>query len=235
MRRVAIIAGLLMACVAVTAAGIAVEADPQAAMPTPHMPPTPSGLGQLVDGEGLYQLYCITCHGDELRGLTPEWIAQWPATHQNCWVSKCHGPNHPPDGYQLPREVPALAGPGALAKFRSATDLHAFLQARMPYQEPGLLAGDEYWAITAFMLRENGIEVPEWLDAENAGTILLPAGEVDASATPVVQPAPTVAEPVAPPARPMDPTLSIVAVLLGVVVGVVLFLRRRPRPPSGRE
>ncbi|HSR47715.1 MAG TPA: c-type cytochrome, partial [Anaerolineales bacterium] len=224
---------VMLASASLIGAGWSEQASRPAPMPTPHMPPTPSGKGQLVDGEGLYQLYCITCHGDRLLGLTPEWIAQWPATHQNCWVSKCHGPNHPPDGYQLPKNVPALAGPGALAKFQTAADLHAFMQARMPYQEPGRLTSEEYWAIETYVLRENGIVVPEVLDETTASEVVLHPETVS---TPVIVDTGTPSAPVSGPqaSGEMDPRIAAIAVALGAVVGVILFLRRRrPTPPEG--
>lgn len=143
-------------------AGIA----PQVGEPTP--------APQEVTGEGLYRLYCISCHGDRMRGLTAEWIAQWPATHQNCWLAKCHGLNHPPGGFVLPRQIPALAGPGALAGFDTAAALHAFVRLTMPYQEPGRLSDSEYWAIVGYVVAQNGIEVPEeGLGVENGGHVAL--------------------------------------------------------------
>lgn len=232
-RRIAILLGGTLLGVSLVVGAFPVGAGPRAAMPTPHMPPTPSGEGQLVDGEGLYQLYCITCHGDELLGLTPEWIAQWPVTHQNCWESKCHIDNHPPDGFVLPRAIPPLAGPGALTRFRTAGDMHAFIQAWMPYQEPGLLTSDEYWAIEAYILKQNGLSAPDPLDDSTASAVLLPG--YASSPPPVASPSPPAVglKPGSSSSPTMDPILAVAAVGVGTVVGVLLFLRRRRLPPGG--
>lgn len=205
-------------------------------------PPPPTATP--VSPQRLYGLWCISCHGDTMRGLTPEWIAKWPATHQNCWVAKCHGSNPPPDGFSIPRTAPAIAGPGALLKFRTAADLFAYVRAVMPFQEPGVLEDEQYYAILGYILDRHGVEVPpEGLSAVNAGQIILNEGAVD-SALSTERPSSPIETPAAD-ATPggasgsetgregMDPTLSAVAVLLGVVVGVGLFLRRRPRRPSG--
>lgn len=110
------------------------------------------------DGAGLYQQWCSTCHGDRGQGLTEEWRATWPEGKQNCWQSKCHASNHPPDGFTFPKTVPALIGKDTLTKFNSARDLYTYTQARMPYWAPNLLPDQEYLAITAFLVEANYAE-----------------------------------------------------------------------------
>lgn len=188
-----------------------------------------SAAEQIERGFALYRLYCVSCHGDELLGLTPSYIAQWPPEDQNCWQSKCHIENHPPDGFVLPRDIPALAGVSALTKFRTAADLFAFVRARMPYQNPQWLSDEEYWAVVAYVLDHNGVPLQAVLGPENASQFVLRAAEPQTEATP----APT-ATPSPPAAAGGNPTASLVAVALGVVVAIVLFLRRRGDPrPSG--
>jgi mono/diheme cytochrome c family protein len=248
MRRIAIAAALMVASTALIGAGWQNGSALPLPMGTPHMPPPPSGQGQLVDGAALYRLYCVTCHGDLLRGLTPEWIAQWPAQDQNCWKSKCHGPQHPQGGFVLPRTVPPLSGPDFLASFHTAVDLHAFMRARMPYQEPGWLDDSEYWAIVAYILDHDGLDVPEVLDAGNGAQLLLSpgsgsqptaTGSPTAATTPVAgvgtrtvipSAATTAASGQGSPA--MTPTVAAIAVGLGAVVGVILFVRRRRTGPG---
>lgn len=236
MKRLALAGGLLGIGVLLLGAGGVGAAVPAPALEVTPMPSPVSADAQLEDGESLYNLYCITCHGDRLYGLDPAWIAQWPADRQNCWQSKCHMENYPPDGFALPREVPALAGPGSLTKFGTAADLHAFINVRMPFQEPGRLTEDEYWAMVAYILRHNDIGLGGGiLTAANAGSVLLQQSEPAVAvatpfpaATPTQTPAPTSSQVLG---RVIDSPIGLIAVILGAAVGVLLFLRRRPRAP----
>jgi mono/diheme cytochrome c family protein len=120
--------------------------------------PLVAGTGRLAsteDGAKLYQQWCSTCHGDEGQGLTAEWRAEWPEGKQNCWQSKCHAANHPPDGFSFPEQVPALIGPEALTKFKTAKDIYVYSRATMPYWSPNLLDDEEYLAITTFLVEAN--------------------------------------------------------------------------------
>ena len=74
--------------------------------------------------------------------------------------------------------APALAGSGALLKFRTAADLQAFIRAAMPYQDPGVLQDEEYWAITAYVLDYRGIDLPPGgLSAETAQDLVIIEGQ----------------------------------------------------------
>lgn len=115
----------------------------------------PSNLPRSTQGAKLFKQWCSTCHGDKGQGLTPEWRAEWPQGKQNCWQSKCHAANHPPDGFSFPKKVPALIGLGTLTKFSTAQDLYAYNKAAMPYWAPNLLDDHEYLAITAFLIESN--------------------------------------------------------------------------------
>ena len=123
-------------------------------------------------GAEVYRLVCRDCHGDRGQGLTPEWRATWAPQDQNCWQSKCHAANHPPEGFVMPI-APAIAGPGALARFASAQDLHDFIQAEMPWYRPGSLTEKDGWAVTAHVLSMNGIDPGTTLDTRTAGEIRL--------------------------------------------------------------
>jgi hypothetical protein len=112
-------------------------------------------------GAEIYRLVCQDCHGDRGQGLTDEFRATWAPKDQNCWQSKCHASNHPPDGFDLPRYVPAVIGPAALPTLNSPDDLHAFIQRYMPWHNPGALTDEEYWQLTAFLLRENSLAIEE--------------------------------------------------------------------------
>lgn len=120
------------------------------------LPSMPADATQADIGAEIYALVCRDCHGDVGQGLTDEWRATWDPQDQNCWQSKCHAGNHPVEGFDLPRYVPAIIGPDTATSNWSEETLHAFLQARMPWHNPGSLTSDEYWQLTAFLMRENG-------------------------------------------------------------------------------
>jgi mono/diheme cytochrome c family protein len=140
----------------------------------------PSTLSRLpsTDGAKLFKQWCSTCHGDKGQGLTPQWRAEWPEGKQNCWQSKCHAGNHPPDGFSFPKKVPALIGPDALTRFSTAQELYAYSRAAMPYWSPNLLKDQEYWTITTFLVEANyaarGLPFPITLSDNLAGVSLYP-------------------------------------------------------------
>ncbi len=129
---------------------------------------------QAVRGAEVYAMRCITCHGDRGQGLTLEWRLTWDEEHQNCAKPKCHGRDNP-EGFYLPNMyAPAIVGPGTLSKFTTARDLFAFIHTAMPFQEPGILPQEDYWALTAYLLRQNGITLPgAEVGEDNASAILL--------------------------------------------------------------
>lgn len=134
----------------------------------------PENASQVDAGAEIYRLVCSTCHGDRGQGLTPDWLATWNPKDRNCWQSKCHASNHPPDGFVLPSTVPAITGPDFTGHFQNALELQAFIQARMPYHAPGSLQPDEYWQVTAYVLLLNGFELgDQLLDPITAAAILI--------------------------------------------------------------
>ncbi len=129
---------------------------------------------QATRGAELYAMRCITCHGDRGQGLTREWRLTWDDEHQNCAKPKCHGRDNP-EGFYLPNMyAPAIVGPDTLDEFETAQDLFDFISTRMPFQEPGILMPEDYWALTAYLLRQNGITLPgAEVGQDNARAILL--------------------------------------------------------------
>lgn len=135
------------------------------------------GMDQVAVGASIYDNWCITCHGDKGQGLTAAWRAEWDPKHQNCWQSKCHSANHPPGGFEIPRYVPAIIGPHALSTFRSATQIQMFLKNEMPMQEPGVLDDQAYWALTAYLLKQSGLELPSTpLGPDNGAAVVIHPG-----------------------------------------------------------
>ncbi len=119
----------------------------------PVMPDNPL----LADkGAEMYWAVCMACHGNKGQGLTEEWRRVGFGEDMNCWQSKCHAPNHPPEGFDLPRVIPPVIGPGTLKRFTIADELHRYLVATMPWWKPGSLTSEDAWGLTAFLLRENG-------------------------------------------------------------------------------
>jgi hypothetical protein len=93
--------------------------------------------------------------------LTDEFREIWVEDHQNCWARGCHTGRSELAAFYIPRSIPAVIGtPPALGPFQTAKDLFAFLRATQPPQRPGALADSEYWALTSFLLHENGRPLP---------------------------------------------------------------------------
>ncbi len=132
----------------------------------------PANATQAQYGAEVYRLVCQDCHGDKGQGLTPQWRATWAPQDQNCWQSKCHAADHPPEGFILPI-APAIVGQAALAHFNTARDLYNFIQAEMPWYRPGSLVAKDAWAVTAHVLVMNRIDPGQALDAQTASQILI--------------------------------------------------------------
>lgn len=139
----------------------------------------------------MYWLNCQPCHGDRGQGLTDEWRAQYPPEDQNCWQAGCHGERPYPDGFTLPRAVPALIGANTLTRFATAAELQAFISRAMPFNKPGSLPQEETWAITAFLLRAHGLPDSRLPVTEEAAarSILLDQGTVAPAAPALSLPA----------------------------------------------
>jgi cytochrome c len=153
---------------------------PQAVMPNyaeherlapPPMsdPPTQVELGHYV-----YYLSCMACHGDWGQGLTEEWRNVLNPFDRNCWQSKCHAANHPPEGFKLPRHAPPVIGENTLVDYQTADDLHTYLSAEMPWPFPGLLEEEQNWQLAAFLADANGVAASkEPLGPDNAAHLFL--------------------------------------------------------------
>jgi mono/diheme cytochrome c family protein len=59
--------------------------------------------------------------------------------------------------------TPAVMGKSALARFRTATDLHDYISKTMPLpkRRAGTLPPSDYWAVTGFVVEANGVALPE--------------------------------------------------------------------------
>ena len=143
----------------------------------------PEDASQLEYGTEVYRLVCKACHGDKGQGLTDDWRAQWAPEDQNCWQSKCHALNHPPDGFYMP-QVPTVLGQ-PIRNFGNALNLYSFIHNYMPWHNRGSMTEKDSWSATAYILKINGINpVPE-LNAETAANIDLSVIDPNLGPTPV--------------------------------------------------
>ena len=159
-----LLGGLTLAFILMLVGGTAPEAAttgaPVVITPSPDrlaIPVMPDSPTQVDTGRNVYYYHCMPCHGDRGQGLTDEWRQVWVEDHQNCWARGCHAGREGDEGFSLPHTVPAVSGSSqAMAGFSTADDLFSFLAHTHPPQRPGALAEDEYWALAAFLLHENG-------------------------------------------------------------------------------
>ena len=107
---------------------------------------------QAQRGQKLYEERCAVCHGARGEGgMVPQRFGQLA------------GPR-----------VPPVAGPTALAGMQTAGELFGYVQQRMPLDDPGGLTDEQYLAVTAWLLGENGVEPSgEPLTPERAGQLPL--------------------------------------------------------------
>ena len=129
--------------------------------PTPDFsrldePPLPSNPTQLELGRHLYWLNCAACHGDRGQGLTDEWRSLY-VEDANCWARGCHAGHNGDKGFPIPHNVPAIiSSSGNLPPFATAEQLFEFLRTTHPPQNPGFMPYSDYWALTTYLLNENG-------------------------------------------------------------------------------
>ncbi len=128
-------------------------------LPLLYLPDDPT---QYELGDFNYYQICVACHGNWGQGLTDDWREKGFLEDMNCWTSKCHGSNHPPQGFTFPREVPPLLGENALTGYNSARQLEIVIRTTMPWWDPGQLSDEVSMAITAYLMRNRG-EIPEGL------------------------------------------------------------------------
>lgn len=186
-------------------------------------PPLPEHPSQLDCGAFQFAQYCMACHGDRGQGLTEEWRQAWGDDEKNCWQSKCHASNHPPEGFELPQYAPQIMGGTALSRFTTAEDLYDFISVKMPWHAPGMLDDKTYWQLAAFLAKSNGAEWNGYLDHNNAP-------EVRLRPLPQAQPIASITEDAPAETPVVSPTLFIVwlgAIVVFAIAGGVWVMRRQ--------
>jgi S-disulfanyl-L-cysteine oxidoreductase SoxD len=112
-----------------------------------------AGSDQAAEGGKLYGKHCAKCHGDAGQGTKKA-----PPV-----VGKAALPLDPPAGAKVRKDP-----------FHTAQDVAAFVAAKMPANKPGSLTTDEYYAILAFDLKANGVDVAnKKIDPTTAAAIKL--------------------------------------------------------------
>lgn len=165
--------GLLCLCAVLTACAVP-AAGAELLQPTPTIdrlaaPPMPEHPTQADLGAHVYYQVCMACHGDKGQGLTDEWREIWEED-ANCWQSECHGNDHPPQGFSFPTTCcRAVIGPNILLNYQNAQELFTYINTKMPWWNPGYLKTEEFWQVTAYLMRANHV-LPEGvvLDENNA-------------------------------------------------------------------
>jgi hypothetical protein len=212
---------------------------PSERLAQPTLPADPSQADQ---GAVDYWLNCMVCHGDQGQGLTDEFRMLYPPEEQTCWQSGCHGNRPYADGFTLPTAIPPVTGPEApLHNFKDASVLYAFISTAMPWHKPASLEPEVYWRLTAFLLRENGYINPyEELGPDNAGFISIGGDNAEVGTEEVGQatahPTQIAQDELIPPDKGhlIDTTgtilISVAALIMLLIVGgAVVFLRRKPK------
>ena len=123
--------------------------------------PPPPGPTQADHGAYTFWMRCMVCHGDQGQGLA-KFRANYPKDDQNCTNHRCHAGPNSLAGFTFP-DAPAIMGPDTLTGFVTADDLFKYISTRMPRQDPGVLSTEEYWNLTAYLIKQHGA-LPEGID-----------------------------------------------------------------------
>lgn len=112
----------------------------------------PAGSGTVTQGESLYNIHCIACHGVEGGGQPNDRLVGGHGTLD-----------------QL-RQVRTLG-----SYWPYASTVYDFIRRAMPFNTPQTLSDDEVYALTAYLLHLNGIiDEDAVLDAEALSAVRMP-------------------------------------------------------------
>lgn len=112
----------------------------------------PPGKGTVKEGRAIFDAQCSRCHGPEGRGETAEELA----------------------GNETPLNDPDTSQTIG-SYWPHATTLFDYTRRAMPMDKPGSLTADEVYAVSAYLLRLNGIVGEnEELDAAKLRQIRMP-------------------------------------------------------------
>jgi quinol-cytochrome oxidoreductase complex cytochrome b subunit/mono/diheme cytochrome c family protein len=178
-------------------------------------PPTVYPPAQADTGAQAYWGMCMSCHGDKGQGLTEDWVNSFPPEEKNCWDAGCHASDAPANSFELPQTgIPALAGAGALSRFPNSFELYRFIIENMPFFRSGTLTSEEAWSLTAYILRMNDRELPNFTLDKTSGAAV------------------SVHHQTSLPESQIPGGLILVGVLILAAVGVNMYSRLNP--PLGK-
>jgi mono/diheme cytochrome c family protein len=109
---------------------------------------------QVAAGQSLFALHCAECHGGAGQGKdAPRLVG----------LKEGALPLDPPAGRKFRKQ-----------KFVTVADVADFATHNMPPRNPGSLSKDAYWAILAFDLHANGLDLPQKLTPDVAKATTIP-------------------------------------------------------------
>lgn len=124
---------------------------------------------------GTLGLFLYACGGSSSSGgaksATPATIDDQVAMGEKEYgehCASCHG-----DKGQGGDKAPALIGAHALEDYKNAKQAFDYSKKNMPPDKAGSLSDDDYWAITAFLVKKNAFAVSSPLTAANAESVTL--------------------------------------------------------------
>jgi S-disulfanyl-L-cysteine oxidoreductase SoxD len=116
-------------------------------------PPLTTFSEQVAHGADVYAARCSGCHGNGGEGT-----AKAPAV-----VGATALPQDPPTGAKFRK-----------SQFVTVADVADFVVQNMPADAPGSLSEADYFAVLAFALKANGIELEQKLDGALAASLTIP-------------------------------------------------------------
>ncbi len=152
-RALCVCAFSLLACGGGNASTPPETANNAATVETPQMAEPQTFAAQVTVGQDLYGANCAKCHGASGQG------GPAPAV---VGLDKGALPLDPPPNAKYRKN-----------QFKTAADVADFVTKNMPPTAPGSLKEWQYWAILAFDLHANGVDLPNKLDASNAKDVVL--------------------------------------------------------------
>jgi len=113
----------------------------------------PEGEGSVEDGDELFEAQCASCHGDFGGGGNgyPQLTGGNQDKDENGIVKTLKNQRLAP-GMDAPKRTIGTYWP-------KATTLFTYIRDAMPYATPKSLSDNEVYAITAYLLAQNGIEI----------------------------------------------------------------------------
>lgn len=112
----------------------------------------PKGSGTALEGEKVYQQYCLACHGQAGSGATADELAGIPIEIDMTYPEKTVGNYWP-----------------------YATTIFDLIRRSMPMTSPGSLTDNQTYAVTAYLLYLNGIiEQEELMTSESLPKVEMP-------------------------------------------------------------